>query len=271
MDGLTSSASPGIPPSIARQRNLILAVLGVLAVTGWIAFLNEATKPDDLMGMGSMGMGMDADSGPDLTMGRSWPLFFIMWVAMMAAMMFPAAAPMILMYRRMQRREPGSAALFTASYISLWFVFGAVAYLLSALVEDAAGDSQWVADNWGRVGGGLLVAAGIYQLTPLKDICLRHCRTPLSFVMSHWRGGRAGAVQMGIRHGVYCMGCCWLLFLILIPLGVMNVAAMVAVAAVVFAEKVLPRAQFVSVLAAVALIAIGLAVIGRPSLLPTVA
>src|SRR5688572_20838699 len=138
------------------------------------------------MGMGSMGMGMDADSGPDLTMGRSWPLFFIMWVAMMAAMMFPAAAPMILMYSRMQRREPGSAALFTASYISLWFVFGAVAYLLSALVEDAAGDSQWVADNWGRVGGGLLVAAGIYQLTPLKDICLRHCRTPLSFVMSHW-------------------------------------------------------------------------------------
>ena len=117
----------------------------------------------------------------------------------------------------------------------------------------------------------MLVAAGIYQLTPLKDICLRHCRTPLSFVMSHWRSGKAGAVQMGLRHGVYCMGCCWLLFLILIPLGVMNVAAMVAVAAVVFAEKVLPRARVVSALAAVALIAIGLAVVARPSLLPTVA
>ena len=271
MDGLTATASPGIPPSIARQRNVVLAVLGVLAVAGWIVFLNEATEPDDVMGMGSMDMASDAASGPDLTMGRSWPLFFTMWVAMMAAMMFPAAAPMILMYSRMQRREPGSATLFTASYLSLWFVFGAVAYLLSALVEDAAGDAQWVADNWGRVGGGLLVAAGIYQLTPLKDICLSHCRTPLSFVMSHWRAGRAGAVRMGLRHGVYCMGCCWLLFLILIPLGVMNVAAMVAVAAVVFAEKVLPRAHVVSVLAAVVLIAIGLAVLGRPSLLPTVA
>lgn len=271
MDGLTTTASPGIPPSIARQRNVILAVLGVLAVVGWIVFLNEATEPDEAMGMGSMGMTMESASGPDLTMGGSWPLFFTMWVAMMAAMMFPAAAPMILMYSRMQRREPGSATVFTASYLSLWLAFGAVAYLLSALVEDAAGDSPWVADNWGRVGGGLLVAAGVYQLTPLKDICLRHCRSPLSFVMSHWRGGKAGAVRMGLRHGVYCMGCCWLLFLILIPLGVMNVAAMVAVALLVFAEKVLPRARVVSSLAAVALIAVGLAVMARPSLLPTVA
>ena len=268
---LTATASPGIPPSIARQRNLILAVLGVLAVAGWIVFLNEATQSEDAVGMGSMGMAMDAASGPDLTMGRSWPLFFTMWVAMMAAMMFPAAAPMILMYSRMQRREPGSAVLFTASYIALWVVFGAAAYLLSALVEDAAGDSEWVADNWGRVGGGLLMAAGIYQLTPLKDICLRHCRTPLSFVMSHWRGGRAGAVQMGLRHGVYCMGCCWLLFLILIPLGVMNVAAMVAVALLVFAEKVLPAGRVFGMAAAGLLVVGGIAVAIEPDLLPTVA
>lgn len=90
--------------------------------------------------------------------------------------------------------------------------------------------------NWGRAGGGLLVAAGAYQLTPVKDICLRHCRTPLAFVMTHWRDGRAGAIKMGL----YCMGCCWLLFLILIPLGVMNVAAMAAVALLVLVEKVLP-------------------------------
>src|SRR5205823_2177578 len=118
------------------------------------------------------------------------------------------------MYGRMRRSDPSSVALFTGSYIALWFGFGAIAYLLSALVETGASQSAWVAVNWGRAGGGLLVLAGVYQLTPLKDVCLRNCRTPLSFVMTHWRDGRRGAVRMGLLHGLYCMGCCWLLFLI---------------------------------------------------------
>jgi predicted metal-binding membrane protein len=204
-------------------------------------------------------------------MGRSWPLFLAMWVAMMVAMMFPAAAPMVLMYGRMRRRDPLSVALFISSYIVLWFAFGLAAYLLSAMVESAASGSEWVAMNWGRAGGILLVLAGVYQLTPLKDICLRHCRTPLSFVMTQWRDGRGGAVRMGVAHGLYCMGCCWLLFLILIPLGVMNVAAMVAVALVVFAEKVVPHGRGIGLLAAVAMIVLGVAVAAHPSLLPTVA
>src|SRR5262245_11203364 len=161
---------------------------------------------------------MEMGMGPDLTMGGSWPLVAATWVAMMVAMMFPAAAPMVLLYGRMRQHDPTSVTLFTAAYIALWFAFGAVAYLLSAAVEDAASRSEWVAMNWGRVGGALLVLAGVYQLTPLKDFCLRHCRSPLAFVMSHWRDGRAGAVKMGLTHGLYCMGCCWLLFLILIPL-----------------------------------------------------
>ena len=261
MDRLTPTAVAAVPPAVARQRNAILVTLLALAAAGWIVFLNQARQP----------MGMHAAMGPDLTMGRSWPLFLAMWVAMMVAMMFPAAVPMVLMYGRMKRNDPSSIALFTGSYIALWFAFGVVAYLLSAMVESAASGSEWVATNWGRVGGVLLVLAGVYQLTPLKDICLRHCRTPLSFVMTRWRDGRAGAVRMGLAHGLYCMGCCWLLFLILIPLGVMNVAAMVAVALVVFAEKAVPHGRGIGLLAAVAMIGYGVAVAGHPSLLPTVA
>lgn len=223
--------------------------------------LNQARQPAD----------MSHAMGADLTMGGSWPLFLAIWVAMMVAMMFPAATPMIVMYGRMRRRDPPSIALFTGSYIVLWFAFGVVAYLLSALVEARASSSEWVALNWGRAGGALLVLAGVYQLTPLKDVCLRHCRTPLAFVMTHWRDGRGGAVRMGFTHGVYCVGCCWLLFLILVPLGVMNVAAMVAVTLVVFVEKVTRWGRGLGQLVAAGLVVYGAAVMVRPVLLPTVA
>ena len=237
-------------------------MLLALGAVGWIVFLRQASQP--------MHMAHDM-MGPDLTMGRSWGLFYAMWVAMMVAMMFPASAPMVLMYGRMKRREPVSVALFTASYIVLWFAFGALAFLLGALVEDQASRSEWVMMNWARGGGILLVLAGIYQLTPLKEVCLRHCRTPLGFVMSHWRDGRTGAIRMGAAHGLYCMGCCWLLFLILVPLGVMNVAAMIAVALVVFVEKVMPWGRAAGRFAAAGLVAYGALVILRPELLPTVA
>ena len=260
MDRLTVTAPP-VPPPVARQRNAILLALLGLAALGWVVFLTQAPRP----------MGTGHDMGPDLTMGGSWPLFLATWVAMMVAMMFPAAVPMVVMYGRMRRSDPPSVALFAGSYIALWFVFGVVAYLLSAAVESAASASEWVAMNWGRAGGVLIVLAGVYQLTPLKDICLRHCRTPLSFVMTRWRDGRRGAVRMGLLHGLYCMGCCWLLFLILIPLGVMNVAAMGTVAGLVFAEKVVPHGRGIGVVASAALIVYGSAVVAHPSLLPTVA
>ena len=262
MGGLNITGRP-VPPAVARQRNAILVVLVVLAAVGWVVVLRQAAEP--------MAPGTSEAMDPDLTMGGSWPLFLTMWVAMMVAMMFPAAAPMVLMYGRMRKSDPPSVALFTLAYIALWFVFGLGAYLLSAALEEAASHSEWVAVNWGRTGGALLVLAGVYQLTPLKDICLRHCRTPLSFVMTQWRDGRSGALKMGLIHGLYCVGCCWLLFLILIPLGVMNVAAMVAVAALVFAEKVVPHGRAVGIIAAAGMIAYGLAVTLHPSLLPTVA
>lgn len=255
------------PRAFARERIVILTVLIVLSLAGWAVFLGEARE----MGMADgTSMSSMRAMGPDLTMGGSWPLFAAMWVAMMVAMMFPAAAPMVVMYARMRRGDAASVALFTAAYMTLWFAFGLVAYAISAGVEDLASRSMWIADNWGRAGGALLVAAGIYQVTPLKNFCLRHCRTPLSFVMQHWSDGRRGAVRMGLAHGRYCMGCCWLLFLILIPLGMMNVAAMIAVAALVFAEKVLPWDRATNIAAGLVLVAGGIAVVLDPQLLPTV-
>jgi len=108
-------------------------------------------------------------------------------------------------------------------------------------------------------------------MTPLKEVCLRHCRSPLAFVLSYWRNGRAGAVPMGLRHGAYCMGCCWLLFLILVPIGVMNVAAMVAMAVLVFIEKTTPWSRHFTQLGAAILIGYGIAVIAHPVRLPTAA
>lgn len=258
---LSSAAAPPVPPTVVRQRNLILVVLGGLAAAGWFVLLNQASHT----------MGGGQAMGPDLTMGGSWPLFLAMWVAMMTAMMLPAAAPMVLLYGRMRRNDPVSIGFFTGSYLGLWFAFGVIAYLLSALVEAGAARSEWITLNWGRAGGALLVLAGVYQFTPLKNVCLRQCRNPLAFVMTHWRDGRGGAVRMGLAHGAYCVGCCWLLFAILIPLGMMNIAATAAVASLVFAEKVVPHGRAVGLLAAGALIVYGAVVVAHPVLLPTVA
>ena len=276
----TAPEVPSKEQAAERRRNLIvLAVLLVLAVAGWVVFLNQAR---DGMSMGDgtpMGneMPMDGgttmarDLGPDLTMGGSWPLFFGMWVAMMVAMMFPTAAPMILTYAPARRRDPASVALFTGSYIGLWFLFGAVAYLVGAGVEAAVSRSEWIAMNWGRAGGVLLVVAGLYQLSPVKRACLRPCRLPSEFVTTRWREGRSGAVRMGLQHGVLCLGACWLIFLVLIPLGIMNAVAMVAVAALVFAERVLPWGRTIGIVAGAVLVAYGIAVAIEPALLPTVA
>jgi predicted metal-binding membrane protein len=278
--GGLSTAVPSVPPVLARQRNLILIVLLVLAAVGWYVVVDQASAHDAMHSttMGDRGAmdgnamsdgSMDgAMARPDLTMGTA-TIFFTMWVAMMVAMMFPAAAPIVLMYARMRKSDPVSVVVFTGAYIALWVAFGALAFGLGRFVEDRAASSLWFGNNWARLAGGLLVAAGIYQLTPLKDICLRHCRSPLGFVMAHWRDGRGGAARMGLRHGLFCVGCCWLLFLILVPLGIMNIAAMIVVTLLVFAEKVLPWGRAAGRVAAAVLVAYGVLVLVRPGALPT--
>ncbi len=252
---------PIVGPPLARQRNVILAVLLGLTAVGWVVFLTHAAEDGGMQGMG----------GVDLSMGGSASLFLMMWVAMMAAMMFPSAAPMILMYARTQRGRSLATTLFAGSYFALWAAFGVLAFAIAVGVEQLVEGWPLVARHWARGGGALVVLAGVHQLTPLKDLCLTKCRNPLSFLMHSWRGGLEGAVRMGLQHGAYCAGCCWLLFLALIPLGMMNVAAMLVVAAVVFVEKTLPWGRGAGRLAAVALVVYGGVVIVRPELLPTVA
>jgi len=278
VERLMTTVAKSLPPSgtdrLARPRNGILAGLLLRAVAGWVLVVWQA-RNDSTMSMHGMD-GMDGmDEGLDLTMGMAAPLFLGMWIAMMVAMMFPAAAPMILFFDRVQRGRREAArsyvptAYFVGAYLAVWTAFGVLAFAASVLVDRLADDTDWVSGQWTRVAGLLLIGAGIYQLTPLKDVCLSKCRTPMSFIMTSWRDGKAGAIQMGLRHGGYCLGCCWLLFVILLPLGVMNVAAMVVIALLIFGEKCLPVGHGLARAAALALVVAGVVVVAFPDALPT--
>jgi predicted metal-binding membrane protein len=271
MTSVTRSASPqGFGP-LARPRVLILGALLALAALGWGLVIWQAGNDSSM----SMSMHGDGEMGLDLTMGMAAPLFLATWVAMMVAMMFPAAAPMILLFDRVERgkREAGRSYVptmyFVGAYLAIWTVFGVLAFALAGGVERLAKDADWISGQWARIGGLLLIAAGLYQLTPLKDVCLSKCQSPMSFLMTSWRDGKVGAVQMGLLHGGYCVGCCWLLFVILLPLGIMNVAAMVVIALLVFGEKCLPVGNRLARAAALVLVLFGIVVTLFPGALPT--
>ncbi len=246
---------------LPRERNLIIGALLALAAAAWGVLIWQSAR----MGGGAMG----------LTMGMGAPLFVAIWVAMMVAMMFPTAAPMILMFGRVsagkRRRDQAFVPtwVFVGAYLVVWALFGVLAYGLAVGAERLADRSMWLMDHAAGIGGGILVAAGLYQLSPLKSLCLTKCRSPFHFVLNSWRDGYGGAFRMGVEHGVYCLGCCWLLFVILFPLGVMNVAAMALVTVLIFAEKSLPRGRQIGMAAAAALIVYGALVIFVPGALPT--
>jgi len=246
---------------LATQRNVILAVLLALAAAAWAVLIWQSQTMDD------------EDMG--LTMGMGAPLFVAIWAAMMVAIMFPTAAPMVLTFARVQanRRAQGRPFvptwLFTGSYIVLWSATGVLAYLAAAFGDSLAEDSTWLTDNAGRIGGAVIALAGVYQLSPLKSTCLGKCRSPMAFILGSWRDGSAGALRMGLEHAVYCLGCCWLLFAILFPLGMTNVAAMAAITALIFAEKSLPAGGKIAKVAAAALIAYGSVAVLVPEVLPT--
>jgi predicted metal-binding membrane protein len=209
-----------------------------------------------------------------LTMGMSAPLWIALWIAMMVAIMFPTAAPMIMMFARVhaKRQERGQTFvptwIFATSYLIVWALAGIAAYAAAAAGDALADESTWVMDNAARIGGGLLIAAGLYQLSPLKYVCLNKCRSPISFILNSWRDGWAGSFRMGIEHGIYCLGCCWLLFLILFPLGMMNIAVLALITLLIFAEKSTPIGRQIASLAAVALIVYGAVVVFVPDALP---
>ena len=210
-----------------------------------------------------------------LTMGMRAPVFLGVWIAMMVAMMFPTAMPMILTFARVQAGREAKSQLtvpvstFVAAYLAVWTIFGAAAFGIASAGDTLAGHSMWLMDNAARIGGGVLIAAGMYQMSPLKRTCLTKCRSPLSWIINSWRDGASGAVRMGIEHGVYCLGCCWLLFVILFPLGLMNIAVMALITVLIFAEKSLPISGQVVALSSAALVIYGAVILVVPSALPT--
>jgi predicted metal-binding membrane protein len=222
--------------------------------------------------MAAMGMKeMEMEGGPMATSAAPAAYLveaFVMWLIMMVAMMLPSAAPMILLYGKLARsgRQQGgvfaSTTVFAGLYLAVWAGFSAVAALIQwALVRSGAISDMGLAFGDRRVAGALLIAAGLYQLTPLKYACLEKCRSPLSFLMRLWRPGLLGAARLGLTHGLYCLGCCAMLMVLLFVFGVMNLAWVACLAIVVLLEKVFPWGQRFGWLAGVAALAIGAAMI----------
>jgi predicted metal-binding membrane protein len=209
--------------------------------------------------------GMDTGPGTDLGGLGFW---ITAWVVMMAAMMFPSIAPMVLMQARIEegrrrqgkKSEVGTTTAFVCGYLVTWAAVGLIGYAIIELCQALSLDFL----SWDRAGpyvaGGVTVGAALYQLTPLKDACLRRCRNPMMFLLTSWRPGRAGALRMGLEHGGWCVGCCWGLMAALFALGVMNVGWMVFVAALIATEKLLPWKAVANRGIAVLLVVLGLGV-----------
>jgi predicted metal-binding membrane protein len=192
-----------------------------------------------------------------------------MWAVMMVAMMVPSAVPMIQGFVAVNERRRNSSrpvipvGVFVLGYIVAWTSFSAAAALAQWGLHRAALLSPMMVSTSPILSGGLLLAAGIFQWTPLKRACLRNCRSPLTFLMSGWRDGTAGAFFMGLHHGAYCVGCCWALMVLLFVVGVMNLLWVAVIALFVIAEKVLPRGELIAHIAGVALVAVGIGVITK--------
>ena len=215
--------------------------------------------------MAAMGMTMDAWTTSD-----AW-FAFLMWLVMMVGMMTPAAAPVLLLFAATAagRHERGirvSVLTFGLGYFAVWAGFSACAALAQWGLHQAAMLSPAMSASSPVLGGTILVAAGVYQLLPVKSACLAHCRSPLGFLMSHWRAGAIGAFQMGARHGTYCLGCCWALMCVLFVVGVMNLVWVAALSGFVLVEKIGPAGTIVARVAGAAMVLVGIFLIGGEGL-----
>jgi predicted metal-binding membrane protein len=237
----------------ARARLALIALLVGLAAVAWWSTARRM-------------QGMDEGPGTDLG-ALGW--FLGVWVVMMAAMMFPSVAPTIALYAQMARRRwAGAPLLFAAGYLIAWAAAGAAAYgLFAAGRAVLGGPLAW--DAGGRwLAGGTLALAAVYELTPLKDVCLSKCRSPLGFLLGSWRDGRRGALELGARHGVWCVGCCWALMAALFALGVMSLVWMAVVAALIAFEKTLPSRPVVTYGTAALLGALAVLLVAAPDAIP---
>ncbi len=256
--GATTRDAGALERLIRRDRTVVAAGLVGMVALAWAYLVHMAWQ------MGGMEMGaemamprLEAWSAVDLL------LLFLMWAVMMGAMMLPSAAPMILMFasvrrrRREQRRPYVSTAVFVLGYLLVWSAYAALATLGQWGLHRAALLSPMMVSTSPILGGALLIAAGLFQFTPLKHLCLTQCRSPFGFLSAEWRDGIAGALRMGLKHGSYCVGCCWILMALLFVAGVMNLLWIAAIAGFVLLEKIVPRGAWVSRAAGVFLLGWG--------------
>jgi predicted metal-binding membrane protein len=245
---------------LKRDRMLVLAGLAGVTVLAWVYLFVLASDMGDMGGVMGSGMAM-AQANPWSLL--AFVLTFLMWAIMMVGMMLPSATPMILLFAMVSRKQKAEGkpyvpvGMFASGYLIVWSLFSLIAAGLQWALEQTALLSPMMVSASPYLGGGILIAAGIYQLTPLKTACLKHCRTPFSFVALHWRTGTRGSVIMGMHHGAFCVGCCWALMALLFVGGVMNLLWVAIIAGFVLLEKVLPRGQGMGRLTGVALLGWG--------------
>jgi predicted metal-binding membrane protein len=231
-------SAPDLTSRLLRhERVLVACTVALLTAIGW-AYLLQDIK-------------MAAMEPPLIAL-------IAMWWLMMLAMMLPSAAPAILLYARVRRSRDDDATIaktwiFLTGYLAVWLCFSIAAALIQSLAID---ESMTVRDS--RITGALLILAGVYQLSPLKSACIGQCRSPGQFISRHWRNGWDGAVRLGVIHGAYCVGCCWLLMTLLFVGGVMNLAWIIGLSVLVAGEKLLPAKLYLTMISGVALISWGL-------------
>ena len=281
----------GLERILRRERTLTATALVALVVLAWAyvvggagmgmsawrmttfaLFPHTLASPVEAVDMGAMdmgGMGMDAPSPPALTPTlSSWGLGVGMWFTMMVAMMAPAATPVILLYARVRRTTGSQQGLvahpgvFTAGYLLVWLAFSVLAATLQVILQENGLVSPMLMSSQSRwLSAAVLVGAGLYQFTPVKNACLDRCRSPTDFLVRHYRSGVGGALQLGMRHGGDCLGCCWVLMALLFVGGVMNLAWIAALTLRVLAEKLAPAGPWIGRITGALLVAWGLATI----------
>ena len=234
-----------------RERWIIAAALGAIAAAAWAYMIYEARGMNVTGVCECLGMQMARDNGSGSSIAMLVPLF-LMWAGMMVAMMLPSAAPMILTFaavsrnRRRQERSYVPVTIFVTGYVAIWTAFSLLAAFAQWLLHRQALLSPAMASRSAWLGGVLLLAAGVFQFTPLKHACLTQCRAPFDFIMTRWREGAGGAFRMGVEHGLFCTGCCWALMGLLFVAGVMNILWIAVLSLIVGLEKLLPRGLWLS-------------------------
>lgn len=267
---MRSSGAPDVIAAlIGRERALVWTGVAGLALIAWLylAYLSRAmgspAPNGGLAGMPAMTPALIPWTATDVAFTAA------MWAVMMLGMMLPAAAPVILLFAAVnrKRREQGGVAVpttvFILGYLVVWSGFSIGAAFVQWGLHAATLLSPETKTTSPIVGGALLVAAGVYQLSPLKEACLAHCRSPLGFLMTGWREGTVGALWMGLRHGAYCLGCCWVLMSLLFVVGVMNLFWVAAITVFVLLEKVAPGGVLIGRIASGGLILAGIVMLGQ--------